>query len=288
MKKFVAILMVLAFGFLTSAQENSLLWKVHGPDGQISYLFGTYHLMGSEFLKEKQGVMEAYNSSQKVIVETVIDSNLLGEVAMLSFMPGQSLKALVDSAEYELIREKMEPILNVPLSAVDQLKPMALSMAYTTQMAQEATPSDLAYDGDPLDIYFADQAEQRGVEVLALETMLEQTKLLLNHDPLQKQADDLVELLQDDSGAFTDSKDLVNAYVNEDLAEMARLADDYEMQSGEMDYLVAERNRNWLPKLTAAFEEGTCFVAVGALHLIGKDGLISLLEEQGYRLEALR
>ncbi len=49
-------------------------------------------------------------------------------------------------------------------------------------------------------------------------------------------------------------------------------------------YLVSERNRNFLRGLRKPLGQGGALVAVGAFHLPGKDGLISLLRADGFRV----
>jgi uncharacterized protein YbaP (TraB family) len=46
--------------------------------------------------------------------------------------------------------------------------------------------------------------------------------------------------------------------------------------------LVYARNRDWIPKLEKMFEQGNVFVAVGADHLQGTRGVISLLQARGF------
>ena len=49
--------------------------------------------------------------------------------------------------------------------------------------------------------------------------------------------------------------------------------------------LFTRRNAAWLPQLTRLFTEpGDHFVAVGAGHLMGSDGLVTLLRERGYQV----
>ena len=57
-------------------------------------------------------------------------------------------------------------------------------------------------------------------------------------------------------------------------------------QSPEIyDRLLVERNRNWLPQVDACLQENAgCFIVVGAAHLVGRDGLPTLLEKRGYRV----
>ena len=55
----------------------------------------------------------------------------------------------------------------------------------------------------------------------------------------------------------------------------------------EMEAMVDNRNREWVKKLPALFKEDSNFVAVGALHLAGKNGLVNLLRKEGFLVEAV-
>ena len=50
------------------------------------------------------------------------------------------------------------------------------------------------------------------------------------------------------------------------------------------DKLVFSRNRDWIPKLEQLFQQSDVFVAVGADHLIGKTGVVSLLQARGFKI----
>jgi uncharacterized protein len=50
--------------------------------------------------------------------------------------------------------------------------------------------------------------------------------------------------------------------------------------------LTVDRNRRWLARLeTMLNEQRDYLVIVGALHLVGKDGVLDLLEKKGYKIE---
>ena len=71
--------------------------------------------------------------------------------------------------------------------------------------------------------------------------------------------------------------------LNEQLIEF--LARDYPYV---YDDLVVKRNKNWLPQLATYFDTGDIeFVLVGAAHLIGEFGLLTLLASDGYKIEQL-
>jgi len=52
--------------------------------------------------------------------------------------------------------------------------------------------------------------------------------------------------------------------------------------------LVYDRNNLWMPKIEALFQTPEVeFVLVGAMHMIGKDGILQRLEAKGYNVEPL-
>ncbi len=51
--------------------------------------------------------------------------------------------------------------------------------------------------------------------------------------------------------------------------------------------LMTRRNRSWAETLAGLTEGTKAFVAVGALHLSGEDGVLRLLEETGFEVERI-
>lgn len=51
--------------------------------------------------------------------------------------------------------------------------------------------------------------------------------------------------------------------------------------------LLEDRNARWIGQLETLFQDGPCLVAVGAVHLVGPEGLLAALRRDGYRVEAL-
>ncbi len=287
MKKLIFALLLLVSGAL-SAQDNGLFWKVTSPEGKQSYLFGTYHLMGSDFLKEdRPEVLDAFQKADQVIVEMVLDSAKLPGLMPYYMMPEHSLKALVNEEDYFLLKQKLEPLMGAPLAALDHLKPAVLSMTYSLSVMQEAMPDSAQRDGKPMDLFFAEEGAKTSKKVLALESMEEQVKILMNTQSPKEQVDELLKLLKEEEGTLLDAQSLISAYLSDDLEDIQGLGEQYEEENGGMDELVVKRNLNWIPTLSAQLEQGGAFVAVGALHLSGEQGLVSLLRKEGFKLEAL-
>lgn len=286
MKRLIAFFsLVLVFTIPALAQENSLLWKITSPDGNnTSYLFGTYHILGSDYLNDHKKVQAAYQASQSVVVETEIDSSQMMAVAMKGMMLGKSLKKMMDSADYALIKRELEPSLGMDLAQLDQFKPIFVSIMYSMALAQKFTPEEMTYGGLPIDQYFASNGHKMKKEITSLETPMEQAEILFNSQNLDEQIEDLVELAKDKDEVIAMTKMVIQSYMKEDLKTMFEEAHKMEEATGDLEVLLDDRNDRWIGILNPILMKGEAFIAVGALHLPGENGLLELLKKEGYTL----
>ncbi|MGE8427135.1 MAG: TraB/GumN family protein [Sphingobacterium sp.] len=78
------------------------------------------------------------------------------------------------------------------------------------------------------------------------------------------------------------------AYKTESLAELTKLLQDPTWMTVEQkEKLLIRRNLNWSNLIPPMIIEQSCFIAVGAGHLAGDKGLITLLREKGFKVEAV-
>ena len=105
--------------------------------------------------------------------------------------------------------------------------------------------------------------------------------------PLMEQAEELLEFCRKDDKFDDSSRQLHDAYRAQDLAKIENIVFDSEMgmDDADMERLSYVRNRSWMDKITTTIPVQRVLVAVGAAHLVGKDGLINLLRERGYTVE---
>lgn len=76
-------------------------------------------------------------------------------------------------------------------------------------------------------------------------------------------------------------------FVSYDLPGYTRAQIDEEFARME-EIVASRRNRAWIPVLTRAAQDGPVFAAFGALHLSGQDGVLNLLQKEGFVLEELQ
>ena len=294
LRRTAVLLALFALAFHTSsyAQDDfapsSLLWKVTGKGlKKPSYLYGTYHLVPSGYLPADGKVMQAFESSTGVIVEVELDSTMLQKVAMMAYMPDHKFSGLVAQGDYGLVAEEVKSTSGYDLQMFEQVKPITLSLMLSASYSMEAAPWLKEVEGTPLDGFFVEEGRKSGKNILTLESVDEQMKLLYYTDSPEKQAKDLVQMVREKEAMRRLSADVVNHWRNENIDQMAAVSAAMMDTFGGQEALLTDRNARWMEVLPKQFKKGPQFVAVGALHLTGDDGLIHLLRAKGYTVEAV-
>lgn len=269
--------------------ENALFWEVSGNGLKApSYLFGTYHVLNSGYLKEVPHVEEAFEKAEGVVVETEIDSAKMLQLMTQLVMKNKKLSDLLNDADYKLVSNEFEKTTGMTMDMFGQFKPVMVTISLTMAYNQKSNGEFLSkYGGHPLDSYFASAAKKSNRPVSTFESMQEQLDIVFNHDPVDEQAKQLVEFVKTKNEMIDVQIDLTNMYVKQDLKGMYSIYKKYEKQFGDASYLLDDRNVKWMEKLPAILQSGNQFIAVGALHFTGEKGLIKLLREAGYMVKPL-
>jgi uncharacterized protein len=291
LRQALALLVVLCLTWAqaTKAQQpegaSSLLWKITGNGlKKPSYLYGTYHLVPSGYLPADGKVMAAFQSAKGVIVEIEMDSATMMRTSMMAIMPQNKLSQLLDSADYALVDQEFKANTGYGLQPFEQVKPIALTLMLTLAYNTQVAPWIATHKGAALDMYFQQEGKRLGKNILALETVEAQMKILYDSETVQEQAKDLLEIVRDRENMLKASEEVSEGWRTEDLDRMAAAANGMMDSYGSSEVLLGDRNARWMDILPKAMKKGTQFIAVGALHLTGDDGLIQLLRGNGYTL----
>lgn len=277
----------LILSFTVQAQtEKGTLWKITGNDlKEPSYLFGTYHLLTNSYLNEIPQVKQSLAKAKGLVVEAVIDSSKLQSMAMMAIMPDKKISGMITPEEAKLVSAELETWMGVNLAAVDQLKPSSVIVMLTLLYSQKLNAEILKkYPGQPMDVYLASTAKKDHKTVTALETIEQQLNFLYNHFPLEEQARQLIIFVKQKEISEKSQAKLLEIYLEHDLEKLYRYADSLPKDMGDSDFLLKDRNLNWMKTLPGLMKKESQFIAVGALHLAGPDGLIRLLQKQGYKI----
>ena len=267
-----------------SGPSRTFLWKVERGTN-VGYLMGSIHVLTSAYYPLSDIVERAFAGASTLVEEVDLDEMSLPETQamMLSkavYTDGQTLEAAVSRETYDMIAARLKAA-GLPIDSFRQMKPW---IAAATMLATELQRAGF----DPalgLDRHFFDKARQTGKRIVGLETVAFQIDRF-DQLPGNLQEALLRETLTEIEVQRDNVKALADAWSVGDAATLERL-----LLAGFRSFpelhqrLLVERNRIWLPKIENCLSQSApCFVVVGAAHLVGSDGLISLLTEKGYHL----
>jgi uncharacterized protein YbaP (TraB family) len=286
----LAVLVFIGLKEPANAQQSNkkaLLWEISGNGlKESSYLFGTYHLLTDSYLTETPEINLPFKNAKGVVVEMVIDSSKLQSMGMMAIMPDKKISDLISPEDFKLVSSELESLMGVNLKMMDQLKPMSVMVIMTLMYSQKLNEATLKkYPGLPMDYHFAASGKKAGKIVTPLETMEEQLSLLYDHLPVQEQANQLVSYVKQKDLAMKMQVDLNTYYLAKDLENLYSMLKEMPEELGASDFMLKDRNVKWMNTLPGLMKNGSQFIAVGALHLAGPDGLITLLQQQGYKVE---
>lgn len=271
------------------AQENSLLWEIeHQETKQKSYIFGTIHLIPESYFKISDSLLYCIDVAEEIYLEIKPDhiNNLLEVSDLLSelIMPnGILLSQLLSEEEFEQVRSKMEE-MNIPLFFYNKIQPMFLAtyihINETSDIKKEVVQSTVSYDMEINNIALAKEKPVEGLESIEFQLKL------LNCIPLKEQATYLISEINH-KHEQNDQLSLFEVYKKQDLSELKELIADPNLPEKFDELMLDKRNKNWVEQIKEIGKTKTCLYAVGAAHLIGKNGILELLNEDGFSIRPM-
>lgn len=296
MKKLILSLLVAALA--PAASHAQILWKITGNNAkETSYLLGTHHLAPLSMLDSIAGFNDALAAVNAVAGEVDMAKMNAEAQSLMGHMlaPADStLTALLAPAQADSLTTVLQKYMGPQISAAQMapLKPAAVAtqLALLETMATMPEAAQALAEGKQLDSEVQVRALALNKQIIPFETAEEQMSILMGA-PLAKQARLLMEAVKQslDGTAAESARKLTDAYLAQDLAAIAELIfSEKEMEVEDVERLIFARNRNWAASLSGILPERSVLVAVGAGHLPGDEGLISLLRKQGYTVEPVK
>ena len=268
--------------------DKALLWKISGNAlKKPSYLLGTIHLIPKDKFKLSDATFDALAEAQRVTFEIDMKemTNIAAQFSLLTkaFMNGgKTLKDLLSPEDYAFVKQKLDT-KGLPASMLERMKPMFLSTLFTSD---EDSGIDNTASMTSVEMELYRQVKRRKLESAGLETAAYQMGIF-DSIPYEAQAKMLVETLRNTEGADDDFGKMIELYQQKDISAMeAMMADEAYGMNEYQDILLRNRNRNWIPVMGRMMREKPTLFAVGAGHLGGAAGVIALLRQEGYRVEA--
>ena len=268
--------------------DSGLLWKISHPSAQDiapSHLFGTIHSEDPRVLQLPYKVRDAFDASSHFCMEVVFDARTSLTLAQsMVYRDGQELQSILGGMLFNKVAALMAGH-GIPKPALMQMKPWAV---FTTLSSPKKET------GVFLDIALSKQAKQQGKPVCGLETAEEQVAVFE-----AATTEDQVVLLRETVRQYPELPkqfaQLLDRYLARDLAGLVTLSEENIPKDPEvkrvyqtlLKRLLDQRNTRMRERMMAKLEVGRAFIAVGALHLPGENGLLHMLHGRGFTLEAV-
>ena len=283
----------------TLTAQAQLLYKISGGGlTEPSYILGTCHTAAISFVDSIPALRRVMNDTQQVYLETnesaESSSETDTEIDQYVLLPdGMLLDSLLTADEMQRLTAFMIDSCKIDADKVHvffDYKPLPLQVflytkfdSYKKAKESNALPT--------FDDYFRKEALAQGKEVGGLESLTSQLKAFFQAPTLERQKAMLMWMV--DHQTPTEQKGCSEkTYYSQDLEaiwnQSANSDDDpRSFSSEELFKMVAVRNLAWMKKIPSVMSRKSTLFAVGCLHLPGSDGVLNLLRQAGYAVEAV-
>jgi hypothetical protein len=263
----------------TVSFTQGLFWKITRTAVPASYVYGTMHLDDPRVTRLPPVANLAFAKSRILIAEVNLDKR--GQEAYMRaglLRPGQHLSKLMGPTLFAQL-EAIAARYGAGRKSLDHMKPWLV-----TNLVGRPPP----HSGVVLDELLQQRAADLGKPVAYLETMEELVRQL-DTMPLAMQIAILRDTIEQHVAIANGQKTALQAYLDQNLQALMAVPDgsrqnDRVAQQFE-DRMLYARNRHMVRRLQHHLRAGNAFVAVGALHLAGPEGLLAGLTQAGFKVE---
>ena len=265
-------------------QESSLLWKVEGPGIKKGcYLFGTMHLISKDKFYFPEKLEKIVERSEALMMELPGLPNQMETMKYVTLKEGSFFDYFTPEQTDSILvwaKEELNMSEETFRSTMTKMKPfVAVQMAVQMHFIGKTESYEMTLNKIALD---------RGMEIMGLETIADQMSIF---DNLTKEQQNrmVMDGIREGDKAIELTETMQHLYVRQHVDSLyMMIQSDGGVLSEEQSSFLDERNQNWIPKIIEACKKKKVFIAVGAGHLGGPEGVIRLLEKAGYTVTLVK
>jgi uncharacterized protein YbaP (TraB family) len=279
--------------------RHGKLFRLSRAGTDSSYVFATLHLSDPRVTSFSPRLRAALTDSKIVALESVETGPVLrraikndGAAWRRAMVAGENQRAdrLLDKTDFAQL-EALAARKGVAQSAVHSFKPSVLALMLDLPACAMGLPGAKPY----VDELVADIARENKIETVGLETIIEQLEIL-DGLPRETERDLLIAILRQADRPEDFIETMVARYAEGDTGgSLAWLRSavpipgvaQAQIPPAFLDRLITLRTQRMRDRALPFLKRGGAFIAVGAAHLPGKQGLLSLFEKDGYEVETI-
>lgn len=257
---------------------QTLLWQMSKNGKPKGYIFGTMHTSLSETDSLYPQISSCIKACDEYYMEA--DMNQANALFLLgkAFMSNNTkLSDLISQEDYEMVNESLKR-KGYNAGMFDRIQPYFL---YGLLSQMDSSDEKVNLD-EIIDIRLANKAKEMGVKVKGLESMGEQMESI-SKIPYNEQAKALVSYLKTEQENPNELDEMLELYQLGNIDSLYQMAAN-SMSNDEMKYLLIDRNVRMADRIEKYAKKKRIFVAVGAAHLGGVNGVLNLLKQKGFTI----
>jgi uncharacterized protein YbaP (TraB family) len=277
---------------------KGIFWKIEKDGLPASWLLGTMHVTDPRVLAMPEAARTAYAEAATIVVESdeIADEKKAGAAIMARpdltmFTDGKSITDFLDKEDTEKLTEGLKS-RGLSLAAVARMKPWMIASFVALPACEIARK---AAGAAFLDQRLAKDALAEGKTLKGLETLIEQISAL-DSLPVEPQIQGLVQTVELGDMLKDVIETMSQLYLAGDtgmIMPMMRAAapetdDGAEAYADFEKRIITDRNHTMAERAAPILAGGNVFVAVGALHLAGPEGVVELLRKDGFTVTAVK
>lgn len=251
------------------------------------YVGGSIHILREQDYPLPGEFESAFEKSDILVLEADINPQNQNAVAQeiigLTLYPGnKSLKTELREEVYNKLDSAFTTV-GLSLERMTGFKPV---MAILTLMQIELVKMGVISEG--VDMYFLKKASDKGMNLLFLEKVEEQIKLITQMGE-GTENDYVLQSLEEMSFYREEFEESIDCWRKGDVSQWLAQIEEYKNEYPELYFsLLAERNKRWMLKLEKYMQTPEVeFVVVGAMHLPGPDGILQQMKDKGFNVNQL-
>ena len=263
------------------------LWKISSKTNTV-YILGSVHVLKQDAYPLDKSIEKAYANSPRLFFEInfdQVDEQKLQQltVAKGAYHDGRTLKDDLSKQTYELVKQRLAG-QGLNIEKFERFKPWLLAMSIEVSEMQR-----LGFDPSKgVDNYFYKKAKKDKKEIDGFETAEYQLNLL-GDMPARMQEAMLLEIMKGIDNVQKEVDVIIEAWKSGDAEALDTvLLNSFEGFPDVYQQLITDRNKNWMPKIESLIgQKENAMIILGAGHLVGKDGILAALKQEGYQVEQL-
>lgn len=271
----------LLFSLTALSGKTQLLYRIEGKNlDKPSYIFGTIHIMPKKDFVISDSIKSVFESCKELAMEVDLNMDIKTQIELvkLSMLPeGKTIADITSKENSERIRNFCLDSIHWKESKynkISRFQPFFLSSLITKELIGKSK----SYE-----IEFKKLAKKNKMSTSGLETIQFQMNLL-SEVSNEEQIKMLLLGLTKDNSEFNK---LLATYLKKDINQLGTLMNNADLSPEFYSNFIVKRNQKWIPIISELIQKKSTFIAVGAAHLPGKEGVLNLLKEAGYTIKPI-